>query len=144
MERIRSHERVAEVSLFPIASTRTLEMSLPEVVPRITRALDAAGISYMLTGSFASAHYGSPRSTQDIDVVIRATPEQLRDLAAELERSGYYVDLDTALEAGRRESLFNVIDLRSGQIPPLKQWIGFPSGTGLDSQPSNICQGASP
>jgi len=46
--------------------------------------------------------------------VIAATPEQLRDLAAELEQSGYYVELDTALEAGRRESLFNVIDLREG------------------------------
>jgi hypothetical protein len=89
-------------------------MSLPEVVPRITKALDAAGIPYMLTGSFASAHYGPPRSTQDIDVVIEATAEQLRDLTTKLEQSGYYVELDSALEARRRESLFNVIDLSEG------------------------------
>jgi hypothetical protein len=32
----------------------------------------------MLSGSFASAHCGVPRSTQDIDLVIEATPAELR------------------------------------------------------------------
>jgi hypothetical protein len=53
-------------------------MSPSEVLRRITAALDRAGIAYMLTGSFASAHYGAPRSTQDIDVVIAPSPAQLR------------------------------------------------------------------
>jgi hypothetical protein len=42
-------------------------MSVPEAFQRITAALDQAGIPYMLSGSFASAYYGAPRSTQDID-----------------------------------------------------------------------------
>jgi predicted nucleotidyltransferase len=49
-------------------------MSVPDVFLRITTALDQAGIGYVLFGSFASAHYGAPRSTQDIDLVIEATP----------------------------------------------------------------------
>lgn len=53
-------------------------MSVEEVFRRITTALDQAGIGYMLSGSFAGAHYGAPRSTQDIDLVIEATPEELR------------------------------------------------------------------
>jgi hypothetical protein len=53
-------------------------MSVSEVSRRITSALDLAGIAYMLSGAFASAHYGAPRSTQDIDLVIAATPAQLR------------------------------------------------------------------
>jgi len=53
-------------------------MSVEDVFRRITSALDQAGISYMLTGSFASAHYGVPRSTQEIDLVIEATPAELR------------------------------------------------------------------
>jgi len=53
-------------------------MSVSDVFRRITQALDDAGIAYMLSGSFASAYYGVPRSTQDIDLVIEATPEQLR------------------------------------------------------------------
>ena len=89
-------------------------MSVPDVVQRITEALDVAGIAYMLTGSFASARYGTPRSTQDIDLVIEATASQLRDLVTYLAGHSYYADLDAALEAHRRGSLFNVIDLNSG------------------------------
>lgn len=39
-------------------------MSIQDVLKRITSALDQAGISYMLTGSFASAYYGAARSTK--------------------------------------------------------------------------------
>ncbi len=89
-------------------------MSIPETFQRITTALDQAGIPYMLTGSFASAHYGAPRSTQDIDLVIQTTAAQLRVFCESLSKHRYYVDLDAALEAHRRVSLFNVIDLSTG------------------------------
>lgn len=89
-------------------------MSLPEVFRRVTTALDHAGIPYMLTGSFASAHYGAPRSTQDIDLIIAPTVTQLRTFIQDLSADQYYADLDAALEAFRRESLFNVIDLATG------------------------------
>ncbi len=89
-------------------------MSVPEVFQRITAALNQAGIPYMLSGSFASAYYGAPRSTQDIDLVIEATPTQLRAFVQGLPSNEYYVDLDAALEAHKRQSLFNVIDLASG------------------------------
>jgi hypothetical protein len=68
----------------------------------------------MLTGSFASAHYGAPRSTQDIDLVIEATAAQLRTFVHSLPAEEYFVDLDAALESHRRVSLFNVIDLSTG------------------------------
>lgn len=89
-------------------------MSLPEVFQRITAALDHAGIAYMLTGSFASAHYGAPRSTQDIDLVIETTASQLRSFVQSLPSDEYYADLEAALDAQRHESLFNVVDLRTG------------------------------
>jgi hypothetical protein len=89
-------------------------MSIPEVLSKITAALDRSGIAYMLTGSFASAHYGLPRSTQDIDFVIEGTAAQLRTFVQSLPSEEYYADLDAALEALRRESVFNVIDLTTG------------------------------
>lgn len=89
-------------------------MSAPEVFRRITAALDEAGIAYMLTGSFASAYYGTPRATQDIDLVIAAVPEQLRAFVKLLPQDEYYVDLNEALEAQRRQSLFNVVDMATG------------------------------
>jgi hypothetical protein len=89
-------------------------MSVPEVLQRITTALDQSSVAYMLTGSFASAYYGMPRSTQDIDVIIEATPEQLRSLVQSLPLDQYYSDLDAALQAHQAESMFNVIDLSTG------------------------------
>ncbi len=89
-------------------------MKLPEVLQRIATALDRAGIAYMLTGSFASAYYGLPRSTQDVDLVIQASPTQLREFVQSLPDDEYYADLDAAFEAHSRQSLFNVIDLASG------------------------------
>src|SRR5437870_11909356 len=68
----------------------------------------------MLSGSFASAYHGAPRSTQDIDIVIAANPEQLRTFVQSLPSNEYYADLDSALEAHTRQSLFNVIDLATG------------------------------
>jgi len=89
-------------------------MKLPEVLRNITGALDKAGISYMLTGSFASAYHGSPRTTQDIDMVIEATAEQLLNFVNLLLQIDYYVELDAGIEALRRQSMFNVVDTSSG------------------------------
>jgi len=89
-------------------------MSLPEVLQRITTMLDEAGVAYMLTGSFASAYYGSPRSTQDIDLIIAGTLEELRKFVESLPVGKYYADLDAAIEAYQKQSMFNVIDLESG------------------------------
>ena len=89
-------------------------MSASEVLRRITTAFDHAGVAYMLTGSFASAHHGAPRSTLNIDMVIAANPSQLRTFVRSLPSAEYYADLDAALEAHKRQSLFNVIDLATG------------------------------
>ncbi|HYL13449.1 MAG TPA: hypothetical protein VEV41_10450 [Terriglobales bacterium] len=89
-------------------------MTVTEVFRRITAALDQAGIGYMLSGSFASAYYGAPRSTQDIDLVIEATVRQLRAFVRDLPSTEYYADLEAALDAHRGQSLFNVIDLATG------------------------------
>lgn len=88
-------------------------MIVPEALQRIAAELNRAGVAYMLTGSFASVFYGSPRSTQDIDLVIEANAAQLRTFLESLPSNEYYVEPDAALEALRRESLFNIIDLKT-------------------------------
>lgn len=89
-------------------------MTAVEVLRRITAALDSAGIPYMLTGSFASAHYGAPRSTLDLDIVIAANREQVRAFITSLPIDEYYADLNAALDAHDRQSLFNIIDTVTG------------------------------
>jgi len=44
-------------------------------------------------------------------VVIAATPVQLRRLAQFLPSDKHCVDLDAALEAHKRQPMFNVVDL---------------------------------
>jgi hypothetical protein len=89
-------------------------MSIPEVLRSITETLDRAAIPYMLTGSMASAYYGAPRTTQDIDFVIAPDPEGLRTFVQLLPTNKYYVDLDAALQAHRHRSMFNLLDMESG------------------------------
>ena len=89
-------------------------MSNGDAVGALVTALDAAAIPYMVTGSIASAYHGASRATQDVDIVVAPLGDQLRAFVASLPGSRYYVDLNTALEAERREGMFNVIDLPSG------------------------------
>lgn len=89
-------------------------MTVPGLLGRVVAQLDAAGIPYMLTGSFAAAFHGHPRATQDIDFVIAPSPDQVRHLVRGLPAVEYYVDEAAALEALGSESQFNVIDLASG------------------------------
>ncbi len=89
-------------------------MSPADVFSRVLDALGQVGIPYMLTGSFASSYHGAPRATQDIDLVIAPSPDQVQAFVALLPRDEYYVDAGAAQEAIRSEGQFNVIDLRTG------------------------------
>jgi hypothetical protein len=90
------------------------DASAESVVARVLRALTASGVSYMLTGSFASSFHGAPRTTHDIDIVIEPTLGTLDALLREFPDDTYYVSRDAALQAYGAEGLFNVIDFASG------------------------------
>jgi hypothetical protein len=49
-------------------------------------ALNASGINYIVTGSFATNLYAVPRSTQDVDFVVDAEPEELKKLFSALPK----------------------------------------------------------
>lgn len=89
-------------------------MSLGALLARIDALLDAAAVPYMIAGSFASTYYGVPRSTHDIDVIVDPTEASLTALLASLPDEHYYVDHDTARDALRRRTTFNVIDFATG------------------------------
>ena len=80
----------------------------------VLKALESAGVPYMLTGSFASSFHGAPRTTQDVDIVIAPTLGSLQRLISEFPEDRYYVSREAALQAYGAESLFNVIDMESG------------------------------
>lgn len=84
-------------------------MSLGDLLVSTLGLLEAEGIPYMLTGSIASAFYGEPRATRDIDVVIDPAPAALDNLIVSLRRVGAYVDADAARTALRARTQFNAV-----------------------------------
>lgn len=85
-------------------------MSVSHLFEKLRAALDATKIPYFVTGSFVSSAHGIPRSTNDIDIIIAPTPEQLDALMDHLSAPGYYSDREDAFDALKRQSQFNVID----------------------------------
>ena len=47
-------------------------MTQEEVVAQVVDAIEQAGLTYMVAGSFASNLHGIPRMTQDADIVVDA------------------------------------------------------------------------
>jgi hypothetical protein len=81
---------------------------------RVVEHLDRVRIPYMFAGSVAGSFHGVPRATQDIDLVIAPTLEQIRELVGNLSNDEYYASLDAALDAQKGQSQFNVIDMKTG------------------------------
>jgi hypothetical protein len=87
-------------------------MSIRDVLANVRAALEAADVPYMVTGSFASSIHGVPRATQDIDVVVAPTRDQLITLMSSFTEPHYDASVEDALDAFRHRSLFSVIDRR--------------------------------
>jgi hypothetical protein len=85
-------------------------LSVTTVFEKVRAALDAAGILYFVTGSFASSAHGIPRSTNDIDIVIAPSPQQLDSLLKQFPETDFTTDKEDACDALSRKSLFNVVD----------------------------------
>ena len=79
----------------------------------IVNKLSAAEIPYMITGSFGTNFHGEPRATADIDLVVLPTTQQIQQFIESLE-GHLYVSSAAAQTAIDTESMFNVIDTKSG------------------------------
>lgn len=73
------------------------ELSLPDRVVAIDRALDTAGIPHAFGGALALAYYAEPRATIDIDVNVFVPPARFGDVAAALRPMGVRTDIDASV-----------------------------------------------
>jgi hypothetical protein len=87
-------------------------VSVSNVLEDLRTALESFGVPYMVTGSLVSSVHGVPRATQDIDVVIAPSREQLASMMEYFGEPTYDSDKEDALDALRRRSMFSVIDRR--------------------------------
>ena len=90
-------------------------MSQPELLKKAVKALDDAGIEYMLTGSIVSSLQGAPRSTHDVDIVVRLTSAQVRPLTAAFPPPRYYLSETAITEALKHRKMFNLLEVPTGQ-----------------------------
>jgi hypothetical protein len=56
-------------------------------VKRVMRELNRGGLEYALTGALAVSYYGRPRTTSDVDIIIRVTPSGFPGLAKVLRKA---------------------------------------------------------
>lgn len=87
-----------------------------DLIKRIVKNLNTTRTDYMVTGALAASYYGTPRTTMDIDIVVKVAPEQLKThLVAPLSKAEIQVDerkIDDALK-----SSFKIITLKDKRTP---------------------------
>ena len=98
-----------------------------DLLRQLVGVLDRLDVPYMVVGSLASAAYGEPRMTQDIDVVVDLKEQQVPGLCKAFSSDDFYVSERAALEAVRRKGQFNIIHSTSGNkidmlIVPASAW----------------------
>lgn len=89
-------------------------MSQQELLKKVIQVLNQAGIQYMITGSVVSSLQGEPRSTRDIDMVIAIEKSVAKRLVEAFPPPDFFLDEDNILNAIKRQSMFNLIDINTG------------------------------
>jgi len=85
------------------------------LIRRVVKNFSAAGIDYMFTGALAASYYGIPRTTMDVDVVVKVSRGDLQNLIASLRKAEMQVDeqrINRAFESG-----FRIITLKDERTP---------------------------
>jgi hypothetical protein len=77
--------------------------------------LNDAGIDYMITGALAVSYYGLPRTTMDVDVVVKVTEENIQTFAAQLRKAGIQANEQNIHEAFK--SGYRIITLKDKNTP---------------------------
>jgi hypothetical protein len=87
-----------------------------DFVRRVVKNFNTAGIDYMFTGALAASYYGTPRTTMDIDVVVKVAPENPQThLVALLRKAEMQVDEQKIADAFK--SGFKIITLKDKRTP---------------------------
>lgn len=100
-----------------------------QVALLVADALEACGVLYLVGGSVASSIAGEPRSTLDVDLVVRLEEEQIDPFVMALGE-GFYADPESLRRACRERSSANLIHRETS----IKVDLFISGGTGLDAE----------
>jgi len=88
-------------------------MTQQEVFETVLKALNRAGVDYMITGSIAGIYYSRPRVTHDMDIVIKMQPEQVDAFIREVGNC-FYAEAATIRDSVLKKEQFNIIHIATG------------------------------
>lgn len=80
------------------------------IAQTLAQTFEKLGIIYWIGGSIVTSIYGTPHSTQVVDIVAELQEEHVDALVAALEPE-FYIDRNVVLRAVRAHRSFNVIHL---------------------------------
>jgi hypothetical protein len=80
----------------------------------IATALERLGLRYLVTGSTATTAYGTPRLTNDIDVVVDVPATRVAEFCAAFPESEFYLSADAVAQAVAQRGQFNILHPKSG------------------------------
>ena len=89
--------------------------SFEGLVRRIVNNFNTTKIDYMFTGALAASYYGTPRTTMDIDIVVKVAREDLQTLVTLLKKTEMQVDerrINEAFDSG-----FKIVTLKDKRTP---------------------------
>ena len=89
-------------------------MSQQRLLNIVLDVCQSIGMEYMLTGSWASSLQGQPRSTHDLDLVVRFNETLIPALANAFPAPDYYLSESSMREATQQKTMFNLLDNQSG------------------------------
>ena len=92
-------------------------LSYEGFVRLVIKALESAGIEYMIGGAVAAWAWGEPRSTLDLDLVVNIPFESIDQLSDELQKGDMLVPAETILDNILEERVdlpINAIHIFSG------------------------------
>ncbi len=85
-----------------------------DVARHVIESLESLDIAYMVVGSYGSGACGEPRFTQDIDIAVALSLDDVRKLVKAFAPSEYYISMEAATEAVAHGGQFNLIHGASG------------------------------
>jgi len=91
----------------------TVDNALVDTLSTVTESMNGLNIVYAVTGSIASSVHGEPYMSQDVDLIVHATPEQMTRLALSLAPR-FYAPADMLSQAARDHVQANVVDNKNG------------------------------
>jgi len=77
--------------------------------------LNDAKIDYVFTGALAASYYGVPRTTVDVDILVKFTLEDTKSLVTQLKKAGLSINkrkIESAFKSG-----FRIITLEDEKSP---------------------------